>query len=216
MTIRHQMTRGHITWFNVAVFCGFALLAIFLWIFDLNHSLFMFINSHHSILPDAIWGFYNFVAKPQHFILPILLLAITFAYRRDMFFHIVLLLVTFYLLFYGLKLAIGEPRPYVVLAQDSFYWLLSGDSNPTKIAYKSFPSGHTGLAAVTAFSLIALFFNNKKLLQFILFVIVCLVGLSRICTGWHWPIDVIASGLIGYFLVKVTFLYDENRQKKFK
>jgi membrane-associated phospholipid phosphatase len=35
--------------------------------------------------------------------------------------------------------------------------------------------------------------------------LVVLTALARICTGWHWPLDVIASGVIGYILVKIVF-----------
>ena len=34
-------------------------------------------------------------------------------------------------------------------------------------------------------------------------LLVLVVGVARICTGWHWPVDVITSGLISYVLVKI-------------
>ena len=60
--------------------------------------------------------------------------------------------------------------------------------------------------AIFAFSLNILFFSNKKGLQFLMLALVIVTALARICTGWHWPLDVLASGLIGYLLVKICFV----------
>jgi membrane-associated phospholipid phosphatase len=42
-------------------------------------------------------------------------------------------------------------------------------------------------------------------------LLLILTAFARICTGWHWPLDVIASGLIGYLLVKVCFAINLKR-----
>ena len=52
------------------------------------------------------------------------------------------------------------------------------------------------------------FFSNNKIGQFLMLLLVILTGLARICTGWHWPLDVIASGLIAYLLVKICFAFN--------
>ncbi len=106
-----------------------------------------------------------------------------------------------------LKHLVHEARPYVVLPLNSFYWLNQFEET-TKSAYLSFPSGHTGNIAVFAFAMNIMFFDKNKLMQFIMLLLIIFIALARICTGWHWPLDVLASGLIGYILAKIIFAID--------
>src|SRR3989344_2289030 len=65
----------------------------------------------------------------------------------------------------------------------------------------SFPSGH---AAVFFALAIAVFFINRKL-GYWFFAGAILIGLARIFTGVHWPMDIIAGffvGVISAYLVK--------------
>jgi undecaprenyl-diphosphatase len=57
----------------------------------------------------------------------------------------------------------------------------------------SFPSGHTTVFFAIA---MAVFYFNKKW-GIIAFVVAILVGLSRVYTGVHWPLDIVAGALIG-------------------
>lgn len=196
--------------YNLAIIT--LLLIIFIWLFKLNQAWFYKINSMHSILPIQIWEALNFISYTKFAILPIILLSLSFFFCKNKLINVILLIVIFYAFFYGLKILIAEPRPYIVLPSDSFFWLNQfEDSN--KSAYKSFPSGHTGNAAVFVFSLIQLFFAKAPFIKILLFIFLLLVGLSRICTGWHWPIDVLASGLIGYILVKICLSLELNKLK---
>ncbi len=185
---------------NYAIFLGFVILALIIWLAKLNKSLFYSINKLHVILPTIVWQALNFISYSKFFILPLLLLIITFIWRKPRLKQVITLIIAYYLVFQVLKIVVGEARPYMVLPQDSFFWLNQFE-NATKSAYKSFPSGHTGNMAVFVFAIGAMF--NKTWLKVLLFVLLLLVGLSRICTGWHWPLDVIASGLIAYVLVQL-------------
>lgn len=183
-----------------SLFSGFLVLALAIWLFKLNQPLFYFINSLHILLPTIIWKGLNFVSYSRAFILPILLLIITFIWRRDRLRQIIVLIIAYYLLFTGLKVLFGEARPYIVLPPESFFWINQFE-NAVNSAHHSFPSGHTGNMAVFVFALSNMF--NKAWLKVLLFLLLILVGLARICTGWHWPLDVIASVLIAYVMVQI-------------
>lgn len=186
------------------IFGIFLTLALIIWGFHLNKSLFFTINSLYPLLPSKVWAGINFIAYSKHFLLPGLLLLLTVLFKRDKFIRVIILIVAYYVVFYCIKNLFGEARPFVVLAQGSFNWLNSSESFVGR-EFMSFPSGHTGLAAIFVFALNRLFFANQKVMQFILFVFLVLVGVTRIVTGWHWPLDVIASGLIAYLLVQICF-----------
>lgn len=195
---------------NYGLFLGFVLLAVIIWLFKLNQPLFYAINPLHTILPNVLWKGINLITYSKFFILPILLLLITFIWRRDKLRQVVILIVAYYAVFQGLKLLFGEARPYVVLPSDSFFWLNQFE-NALKGAYQSFPSGHTGNMAIFVFALSFMF--NKKWLKVLLFLLLVLTGFSRICTGWHWPLDVVASGLISYILVLICLNLNINTIK---
>lgn len=169
-----------------------------------NQSLFLAINHQHALLPDQFWLAFNLFSYSKFLIVPTLLIILSFVWRRDKLPNVILLIILYFAVFAGLKHLIGEARPYMVLPEGSFFWINLYE-NSVKSAYLSFPSGHTGNMAIFAFSLNVLFFANKKGLQFLMLAMVVATALARICTGWHWPLDVLASGLIGYVLVKISF-----------
>ncbi len=189
------------------LFLVFLILAVAIWASGQNHNLFLAINHHHDLFPTGVWVFFNFISYSRFFILPLLLLIITITKRREKLANVILLIFAYYIVFALLKSAVGEARPYLVLPADSFYWV-NHFEDAIKSAHKSFPSGHTGNMAVFAFAISTMFFTNKSGLKFLMLLLVLFTGFARICTGWHWPLDVISSGLVGYLLVKTCFLFD--------
>lgn len=199
--------KKHFSLGNNWIFIVFVLLDLGIWITGTNHQLFFIINSHHNLLPKDIWLFFNFIGYTKFFILTSILFLITLVKRRDRLINVILLIFAYYIVFALFKTIVGEARPYIVLPAADLYWL-NNFENAVKSAYKSFPSGHTGGMAILAFACSKMFFANKKSLQFLMLLLVVIMGFSRICTGWHWPVDVITSGLIAYVLVKICFAFD--------
>lgn len=68
----------------------------------------------------------------------------------------------------------------------------------------SFPSGHS-MVTMSLYSTIAFLLAKKvkdkrkqRLIYIVSFVMICIMGLSRIYLGVHWPTDIIGGFLIGY------------------
>ena len=197
---------------SVVIFAAFLALSLGIFFTHSNQSLFYAINSMHNLLPVTIWKFFNLVSYRKYMILPVLLVVITVIWRKDKIANVILLIAAYFIVFGALKVLIGEPRPYIVLDNNTFYWLnLYEDAAGS--AHKSFPSGHAGNMAVFAFAISSMFFQNKRGLQFLMFMLVVFIGITRICTGWHWPLDVITSGLVGYLLVKICMCIKIGNKK---
>ncbi len=88
----------------------------------------------------------------------------------------------------GLKIWLDLPRPAAVL--DASQITIIG----ARLTAHSFPSGHTISAFSFVVAWLALLGWGRALPIVALAV---LVGLSRIAVGAHWPVDVLAGGLIG-------------------
>ena len=198
---------------STVIFFLFLALGVSIYYTQSNQILFLIINSKHNILPVQIWEFINFVSYRKYLILQILLLLITFLFKKEKLANVVLLIITYFVVFAALKIGFGEARPYITLDINTFYWLNMYE-DAVKSAYQSFPSGHVGNMAVFAFALSSMFFKDSRFLQFLMLLLVIITGITRICTGWHWPLDVIASGLIGFLLVKICMSLNLSKRNK--
>jgi len=188
-----QCFRSYI-WFLIV-----AIISVFILVLSQNQSVFMAINSLGFDIPYMLLQFFNALSAPSHFILPIILILSTYIFSRQNIYKIVFILITYYAVFALLKHSVHEVRPYVAMSINIFYFLPDGDT--VKSAYQSFPSGHVGLAAVFAFSISRLYFAKNRLMQLICLLFVVVIGLVRVISGWHWPLDVLCAGMLGYIIV---------------
>ena len=91
-----------------------------------------------------------------------------------------------------LKQYFNAPRPPSLLGIDTFN--LFGKALKTR----SFPSGHTMTAFLTATTL--MYFTDKSWLRALFFVIAIGTGLSRIWIGVHWPVDTLVGAALGIWV----------------
>lgn len=87
-----------------------------------------------------------------------------------------------------IKIIVANPRPFVTLKD---IHVLA----PYESGY-SFPSGHSSMTAAIA---TVVYFYNKRL-GLLLYGFALVVGVSRVYVGVHYPVDVIAGLIIGYFI----------------
>lgn len=178
------------------------LAAMIIWLTNTNHALFFELNKLHTLFPDNILEAINYITYSKTYILPTILIIITLLFRREKLLNILLLIICYYVLFNYMKEFFHEARPYIQYASTTFYWLHPGMTAEFQ-PYGSFPSGHTCNTAVFVFTLSCFFAQHKYWLQALLTGILILVMLTRIATGWHFPLDVLLSALIGYILTKI-------------
>lgn len=186
------------------------LLTLAIWALHLNQPLFYAINKLHILLPNQIWGTINYLTYTKYGILPVTLILYTLFFQRSKVKLVIFIYLINLIVVYMLKAVVLEARPIIALPTDTFFWLY-GSEDVVHTAYKSFPSGHTSNVAIFGFTIMGLFVRNSNLnksiqmqINTVLFLLLLLTGFARICTGWHWPLDVLASGLIGFIIVKVS------------
>jgi undecaprenyl-diphosphatase len=111
------------------------------------------------------------------------------AHRRPALLRLLLALAISGLISSGiLKRALARDRPSNL-----------ADAIPQEsVFYHSFPSGHAATSFAIATSLLFLTWRTPKAwIGFLALGWACLVGLSRVYRGVHWPTDVLSGALIG-------------------
>lgn len=68
----------------------------------------------------------------------------------------------------------------------------------------SFPSGHSK----NAFTVFVILGSKWKRLRLPLGLLACLIAVSRVYVGVHWPFDVIAGSIVGWAIGKLTMRYE--------
>jgi membrane-associated phospholipid phosphatase len=176
-----------------------------------DDALFLCINSHHTRFFDAF--FYLVTWLGNGWVVTPILLFISFVKvpRKRLWLFILVSAVGMIasgLINSKIKDTTHRPRPLVYFSSpkaDSASASVSGAPYKVHIvgkplSYRAFPSGHTN-TAFSAAILVALAFGGWYWLAVIPAM---LVGYSRIYIGAHFPLDVVAGGLLGIFVMIVT------------
>jgi undecaprenyl-diphosphatase len=143
-----------------------------------------------------------FLAEYLVFVIPLVLVALWFTGRRGKLdgLFVFAAVVAAIAISYGLGLVYSHPPPYAVESGT----VLTGEPG------NAFPSQH----ATAAFGMVApLLYRGRRRLAAGFLVVALLVGVGRMATGLHYPVDVvggvIAAGL-GFGVVWVGRVYVER------
>ena len=164
--------------------CGIALLLLT----GKNIALFVFLNTHLSVLGDTFWSHATVLGDTTIALLLIMPLLVRKP-QWSMQFLFAAVFATLYA--HGMKELFSSLRPPAVLSTEQFHLIGFALQN------NSFPSGHT-----TTIFLLAGWFAMAVLsgwARVSIVAIALLVGLSRIACGVHWPLDVL-GGIAGGWL----------------
>lgn len=122
--------------------------------------------------------------------------------RINQLFNIFIPSITAWVLTSILKSIFFQPRPFIKFTESV---------NPlfTHGGMDSFPSGHATFYMALA---ISIYFINKKL-GWVYFFIALVIGLARIITGIHFPIDILAGYLLGLIVALIFQIIFKQRKK---
>ena len=175
------------------------------YILHLDTAIFLFINNnfHFSFLNENMRAF-TFLGNG--WVAYWLVLVYVYIYNRLKFKQSVFLLVLTQLVpgifDIIIKRFVNRPRPIVALHNLIKDGAVHINLLGRHLTEYSFPSGH----ATTAFSLaVALsYFFPKRYKLF--YTLAFIVAFSRVYDGEHYPLDVIARGILGYLFAKITLI----------
>lgn len=188
----------------------------------LNKQIFLIINriTNASILPDILqlislpFVIYGFVIYYCLFCIyfhsqlrelnDIAKIQFKFWLIYNRMINIGIIYAIFGLTYAVLKFSINLPRPFCSLDLDQFLTIIN---TRDERCLSSFPSAHTGLAMLISYFIWRYLKHYQKIIAFL---IVLLVGISRISLAMHYPSDIIYSFfisglviLIGNFIFKI-------------
>lgn len=172
------------------VFCLLA--AAIIGAFDLNQSLFLWLNqlglsSNDNTTHDHFWSGATLLGDT---LAAFTLLALFLRKRPDIVWTLFLTALFTTAWVHGLKNSVDALRPLAALGADNVHVIGAA------LNKHSFPSGHTA----TAFTLAAVICLRgvRPALAVTALLLAILAGVSRVMVGAHWPIDILAGALGGW------------------
>ncbi len=166
---------------------------------SLDTSLFLFINHlPHFFFADLMAMFLSGIGKwGAVWFVFVILLFLREEKRHHLFFLPFILSggISVFLSEFLVKWIVARPRPFIEMGAIIL-------ENPTNY---SFPSTHATLAWAMAVVLA----SHEVRFRFLFYVLAICISLSRVYLGVHYPIDVIAGGIVGCLIGNVV-LYLEK------
>lgn len=165
-----------------------------------SHKLFLKINDDIGKHP-ALDEFMKFSAKWLIWLLSLTALFwLGVKYRENVWRYIIIIFITIAVA-YMVSLLIGllakNPRPEIELPQIKQLIHTIG-------LWKSFPSDHTNFSFLLVFSIII--FGAPMFLWLILLAVACLISISRVYVGVHYPRDIIGGFVLASTASLVLFV----------
>jgi len=161
------------------------------WIYfaDCNAFYFFLANRSLQFMGDRFW---SLVTLWGNGLFAFAVLTLFFRRKPRLVWAFVFATLLFLIFGHGLKNLLAVARPPAVIPADRFH--LIGPAWKTN----AFPSGHSAMAFILAGS----FFLTVRRFwgRIILIGLASLVALSRVVVGVHWPLDVAAGSLLGWWL----------------
>ncbi len=155
-------------------------------------------------LPDSLrWIFLIITQLGSAWMVLILFATALSAHVKNLAYKIFLNGSVTYIAVEYLKLAVARPRPA------AFYsWITPREDFA---AGNGFPSGHTAMATVLAFTLMP---YTPKRFRWLLILAVALVGVSRIYLGVHAPLDVIGGAALGLIVASFQHIWSTTKDQR--
>lgn len=158
-----------------------------------NQAIFLTVNRLSSFTGDALWANATIIGDA----LVAAVFTLCFVGRRpDIVCSIFIAGLLAASMVPGIKEMLDVPRPPFVLAPELFHVI--GPPHKTD----AFPSGHTTTAFVVA-GVLTMHLENRIVATTLVITAACIVGLSRLVVGVHWPADVCAGAIIGWLCAAV-------------
>ncbi len=175
------------------------------YILHLDALLFLFINNnfHFSMLNENMRAV-TFLGNG--WIVYWLILLFVYIYNKQNFKKSLFLLIITQLVpgifDIILKRLINRPRPIVAMHKLIEQGTVHIDLLGRHLTEYSFPSGHSTTAFSLAVAMAYFFPKHYKLF----YILAAIVAFSRVYDGEHYPLDVIAGGILGYGFAKLTLI----------
>jgi len=165
----------------------------------IDYSIFKFINSF--VGKSAVLDYLGiFFAKYLIWVFVVLIIVLVIFYKNKKEKHLIKkslicilgAIILSLAINYFISLCCFRPRPFV---NHMVYQLVNKSA-----LEKSFPSNHATIAFAVAF---AVYFWYKRI-GTVLIIFALFIGLARVFVGVHYPLDIIAGGIIGFLSALVT------------
>lgn len=149
------------------------------------HGYFEPVQAATSAVPTEIWHTISTFGDERA--LFAILLPFSLRYRR-LLWPIVLAAIIGWLMSYGIKHLVQQPRPGLFFPVESVIY------SSERSGHNSFPSSHV----VMVFAFVGVWLTALSARWALpLLALASLVGLSRVAIGAHWPADVLGGALVG-------------------